>query len=885
MPMGLIDEYKSLVEDFIKRELAPYIERLRANPPPKRIKEINDAVWQTVSLQPLEVLVLDSPLLQRLRRISQLGVARWVYPSAGHSRLEHSIGALSQVQRIIDSIQRQDRKSRADGVIDDSLVNVLRLAALCHDVGHGFMSHVVENALSANGAIADLSFELTRKFDKDRIQLSEAAAYYMLGSPAFRELLEQARKICHEHALPDRPHEMIQNAVVGKLVDGRYPLIQELISGPFDADKLDYLPRDAHMAGVPIVTDIPRLIQKIRLVAVGKEQLPAEIKTQLSEHHPSYLIQAVAISGARTLDELTLGKTLLYDKIYRHQKVRAAEAMIAKIVDLLIGLVPAKAAILPLLLDDAELLGFERSTIEKRLGSMSDDQWSKLEPALGICQRLQERRIFVRAYAFASTMPGDPFRYDVEQRSGIERLDREVRQPEKRTELLAAIISELERMKVTCPDSFPKAGDLHMLVALDPAPTPSGTSEISRAYLVAEKDLLSKFRDDFPEASPWSNAYLMTRDVGYLFSGDEIATHAFLATEAVVRKRYGVRTPDSAITYSKADRKRLDDLRRELSSGGYYDTLPRDLRAVPERLTKLDVKEVVEDFVRRLGPFDGAPLRARSPGLASGRVTSDRVHAWLRQFGTDTETDGALDLLRRLKLVTRSDVVQSVERFLAAHPEFKGASVCPFGAPKDSSSVLTYYIQDLAPQFELRVESLEQALTYGERPILFVDDLIGSGGQSQSVVAGWFGEQGPLDEDHGLPLSDFAQKALISRKVAFLFLFGEVSGKSALQAASTKHNLNAVVELADPNPPPRAFTGPGEFQERCRDLGFQLLAGYGGKERSDDWRKERALGYGNQGYLLAFPYNTPTQSLTLLWCSGKADGEDWLPLVPRRRKT
>src|SRR5262249_14295906 len=100
--------YRASVVDWAEQRLKPYIQRVEALPSlrDKAGKEINDAVWRTTFLTPSEVLILDSPLMQRLRRVRQLGVVHWVSPGAGHSRLEHSLGAVHQVQRLCEAINR-----------------------------------------------------------------------------------------------------------------------------------------------------------------------------------------------------------------------------------------------------------------------------------------------------------------------------------------------------------------------------------------------------------------------------------------------------------------------------------------------------------------------------------------------------------------------------------------------------------------------------------------------------------------------------------------------------------------------------------------------------------------------------------------------------------
>src|ERR1019366_5668780 len=111
------------------------------------------------------------------------------------------------------------------------------------------------------------------------------------------------------------------------------PFLSELISGALDADKLDYMPRDCYMAGLPMPIDVDRLLEKIQVVGVRADALPPDYAElyHLSNDTIVYVL-SVQTGGARAFEELVVSRVLLYDKLYNHQKVRAVEGMIENVL-------------------------------------------------------------------------------------------------------------------------------------------------------------------------------------------------------------------------------------------------------------------------------------------------------------------------------------------------------------------------------------------------------------------------------------------------------------------------------------------------------------------------------------------------------------------------
>ena len=125
----------------------------------KRLHEVRDAVHIFVGFDEDERRIIDSPAFQRLRHIHQLALTYEVYPGASHKRFEHSLGVMHLAGRIYDVITRPDKISDSvRGAMPDPSQNdygywrtVVRMAALCHDMGHLPFSHAAEEELLPDG--------------------------------------------------------------------------------------------------------------------------------------------------------------------------------------------------------------------------------------------------------------------------------------------------------------------------------------------------------------------------------------------------------------------------------------------------------------------------------------------------------------------------------------------------------------------------------------------------------------------------------------------------------------------------------------------------------------------------------------------------------------
>ena len=230
------------------------------------MKTIQDPVHGYVEVDEKIIPVLDSPEVQRLRYVKQLGFSNLVYPGANHTRFEHSLGAMHLAGLMAKSLS-----------LEPEQVLLAEISALLHDIGHGPYSHASE--------------QLMEEYLHHSHQ--EIGEYVNAG------YLNEA--LCDLDINPDDVCAMVEGREDSHLITG-------IIHGDLDVDRMDYLLRDAHYTGAPYGTvDAHRLIRNTTLGDGG------------------LVLRENGISAA---ESLLIARTLMRPSVYFHHVSRIAETMV-----------------------------------------------------------------------------------------------------------------------------------------------------------------------------------------------------------------------------------------------------------------------------------------------------------------------------------------------------------------------------------------------------------------------------------------------------------------------------------------------------------------------------------------------------------------------------
>jgi uncharacterized protein len=278
------------------------------------VERIQDSVHGLMEFRGMETMVVEllrSPEIQRLRKIRQLGAVHYVFPGAEHSRFSHSLGAAHLAIRFGRHLQEDARRRFVGPLVpDEYAISDIAVAALCHDLGHGPLSHAWEREIiSDTFDRAEWARELG--LDENDPSLRDAKWHELVG----RALLKWDDGQLHRLL---ELQEQGTASRIGELLGGRYylPYFPRLISSDVDVDRADFIMRDTHHSGV----------------AYGRFDLNWLLSTCLLGQHVetnSWVFGFDNRKAVRVIEQFLIARQAMYDTVYYHKAVRCIEGMIA----------------------------------------------------------------------------------------------------------------------------------------------------------------------------------------------------------------------------------------------------------------------------------------------------------------------------------------------------------------------------------------------------------------------------------------------------------------------------------------------------------------------------------------------------------------------------
>lgn len=334
-----------------------------------RLRSILDPIHGLIHIDEVECAVLDHPLFQRLRKTKQNGLLYLVFPSATHTRFEHSLGALHVATTMLDQVGLNSgvaRKKKAvsplsalqvgvafdfSDVLPSTLAGVTRItriAALVHDLGHGPFSHTFDyfapfredlRSLLRSGAIPFLASCADALVDWQRTDLPGSLGYdrtphelmsCVMFAKLWHDLLQDENSCVRDTPYANELPLLVAAVILGQPSIAEpicrpefrpfLPLIHDLIaSAPADADRMDYLERDSRSSGVTY-----GLFDRNRVL---KSLLCYPQESARSIHYRL----GIKRSGIPALENLVQARFQLFVQIYLHKTNRAISRMLKEI--------------------------------------------------------------------------------------------------------------------------------------------------------------------------------------------------------------------------------------------------------------------------------------------------------------------------------------------------------------------------------------------------------------------------------------------------------------------------------------------------------------------------------------------------------------------------
>ncbi|MBB5036177.1 phosphoribosyltransferase-like protein [Prosthecobacter dejongeii] len=900
-----------------------YVDRMidHARTTPRRSKVVKDNVWGMVELDRSAQLLLDSPVVQRLRRIRQLGLTYLTYPSAEHSRFVHSLGMYSVIHQLLASIRKNQKEAEANGgrmhgyhywPLTSDLSTDLLHAAILHDIGHMPFSHATERAVTTHStqfkvgpaSIDEFMIEIEVRFGKNP-KLAEALSLLVVLSPRFQRFYSKAVR-------PEGHSNFIYR--VASLIIGLPPTVDErgaaeLISATaIDADKIDYINRDAQACGIPVGIDFARLFLRSAFLRVPRSKL--ERLTGQSGGPEESMILIVNASGVDTLEELAHARTSLYNRVYLHQVTLCAEALLERGLHGLGTNGERQSNVLLLWADsdDSLLQAMVRSNspdVARYGENLRIRQLPKR--ALVIGKRLVTAR--VNLSHFLQHSPSHTSASLVKATVGhlLERL----REP---SDLEEKILAEAALLSAAV------AKHRQDIVPKSPANAPMflpirGIHAQRKDCLIVENGELM-FSSDRNIADEQSDALEIFKSQAYVVGPPAWREFNALAAAKVLARLDGPISDyqfdaslgdsnrpihfkfipgmmvdlDTAARRAGVNMERLESIRQAANHADYFNDCPR-LFPHPS-----DCPEV-EGIAAKLKGFSGE---------GSWQVTRESVHAFVTQFPPRLRKE-LLPALKRIQILDRARLAEAMDknldRLAEQHP--KAAFVITGFSPDSGSLTRMLFEQELKSKADKNgwtiCKSIEDALDAmkSESLLVLCDDNIVSGSQASCQLRSWMGvprEEWPAEMRSERGIFQHAlrpQDQIALRKIpwAAIVAVGTQEAEDRLKEVAAEIKIGNFKGLyfhegLDSN----CLEADCELSHYLEEVGRNVLSwtranavAFDNLTPADKESCARdALGYDGKRGLLATIFNIPVSTCTALWCPGIHRGQPWVPLMIRR---
>lgn len=353
--MGSIEELTEIINEYFEETYNDFLpDANNSHPilPPKPSKIIHDSLWGTNRFEWYEMAIIDSPPIQRLRDIFQVGSASYVFPSATHNRFEHSLGTAIVATKVFDSLSLREASKFGQIASDidqkagtetffNKMRQELRLAGILHDSGHTLFSHTSEPSHHLLDLLKDSAQELTDLVAKER-STGETISYCIAKTKFVQNIVRNYEKRIptsqkSEYAKFEADINEVALMIIGKTKHKYTQFVADILTSGFDADKLDYLLRDGISAGLPVKYDLDRYLE---FVTIGNDLREIKVQEDVNSIKKLYN-QDVSIgdqwkehrlrlpeNAINSMEQIIIGKFMLFGYIYHHPKVRAMDSYI-----------------------------------------------------------------------------------------------------------------------------------------------------------------------------------------------------------------------------------------------------------------------------------------------------------------------------------------------------------------------------------------------------------------------------------------------------------------------------------------------------------------------------------------------------------------------------